>query len=101
MELTGIPAPLPPSPTPSVPTPDIDTPVHRIIEGFVIQGGDPTGTGTGGPGYRFGDEPIARDYELGTLAMANAGRTRTAASSSLSSGVRGHSSRRTTQSSVR
>ncbi|GIW03530.1 MAG: hypothetical protein KatS3mg059_0150 [Thermomicrobiales bacterium] len=49
------------------------TPIHRIIKGFVIQGGDPTGTGTGGPGYRFEDEPITRDYEIGTLAMANAG----------------------------
>jgi cyclophilin family peptidyl-prolyl cis-trans isomerase len=50
-----------------------DTPFHRIISGFVIQGGDPTGTGRGGPGYRFEDEPINRNYELGTLAMANAG----------------------------
>ena len=49
------------------------TPFHRIVKGFVIQGGDPTGTGSGGPGYRFADEPIARDYEKGTLAMANAG----------------------------
>jgi cyclophilin family peptidyl-prolyl cis-trans isomerase len=49
------------------------TPFHRIVKGFVIQGGDPTGTGTGGPGYRFDDEPITRDYERGTLAMANAG----------------------------
>jgi cyclophilin family peptidyl-prolyl cis-trans isomerase len=49
------------------------TPFHRIIAGFVIQGGDPTGTGRGGPGYRFNDEPIKRNYELGTLAMANAG----------------------------
>ena len=49
------------------------TPFHRIVSGFVIQGGDPTGTGTGGPGYKFADEPISRDYEKGTLAMANAG----------------------------
>lgn len=49
------------------------TPFHRIVKGFVIQGGDPTGTGSGGPGYRFPDEPIAREYEAGTLAMANAG----------------------------
>jgi cyclophilin family peptidyl-prolyl cis-trans isomerase len=49
------------------------TPFHRIVKGFVIQGGDPTGTGMGGPGYKFNDEPIARDYERGTLAMANAG----------------------------
>jgi cyclophilin family peptidyl-prolyl cis-trans isomerase len=49
------------------------TPFHRIVKGFVIQGGDPTGTGMGGPGYKFADEPISRDYERGTLAMANAG----------------------------
>ena len=49
------------------------TPVHRIVKGFVIQGGDPTGTGTGGPGYRFDDEPVSKDYERGILAMANAG----------------------------
>ena len=49
------------------------TPFHRIVKGFVIQGGDPTGTGTGGPGYKFADEPVSRDYEKGTLAMANAG----------------------------
>jgi cyclophilin family peptidyl-prolyl cis-trans isomerase len=49
------------------------TPFHRIISGFVIQGGDPTGTGTGGPGYRFNDEPISKDYVKGTVAMANAG----------------------------
>lgn len=49
---------------------------HRVIEGFMIQGGDPTGTGTGGPGYRFADELEAsrsRGYKMGTLAMANAG----------------------------
>jgi cyclophilin family peptidyl-prolyl cis-trans isomerase len=47
---------------------------HRIIPGFVLQGGDPTGTGTGGPGYRFADElPAAGRYEVGSLAMANAG----------------------------
>src|SRR5262249_53485945 len=39
----------------------------------MIQTGDPTGTGTGGPGYRFEDEPVRRDYKRGTLAMANAG----------------------------
>ena len=49
------------------------TPFHRIVKGFVIQGGDPTGTGAGGPGYKFADERISRDYERGTLAMANAG----------------------------
>ncbi|MCC7089455.1 MAG: peptidylprolyl isomerase [Chloroflexi bacterium] len=46
---------------------------HRCIKGFMIQGGDPTGTGRGGPGYRFDDEPVGRQYLRGTLAMANAG----------------------------
>ena len=46
---------------------------HRCIPGFMIQGGDPTGTGRGGPGYRFNDEPVTRQYLRGTLAMANAG----------------------------
>jgi cyclophilin family peptidyl-prolyl cis-trans isomerase len=46
---------------------------HRVIEGFMIQGGDPTGTGTGGPGYKFADEPVKRKYTRGTLAMANSG----------------------------
>jgi cyclophilin family peptidyl-prolyl cis-trans isomerase len=47
---------------------------HRVIPGFVLQGGDPLGTGTGGPGYRFEDElPKPGRYELGSLAMANAG----------------------------
>ena len=47
---------------------------HRIINGFVCQGGDPTGTGRGGPGYRFEDElPRPGQYEIGSLAMANAG----------------------------
>jgi cyclophilin family peptidyl-prolyl cis-trans isomerase len=46
---------------------------HRVINNFMIQTGDPTGTGTGGPGYRFNDEPVTRKYERGTLAMANAG----------------------------
>jgi len=46
---------------------------HRVIKDFMIQGGDPTGTGTGGPGYSFSDEAIIRDYTRGTLAMANAG----------------------------
>jgi peptidyl-prolyl cis-trans isomerase A (cyclophilin A) len=47
---------------------------HRVIPGFMIQGGDPTGSGRGGPGYKFGDEH-ARDVEMGpgALAMANAG----------------------------
>src|SRR3954464_9732009 len=47
---------------------------HRVIPGFMLQGGDPEGTGRGGPGYRFEDElPKAGRYELGSLAMANAG----------------------------
>jgi arginyl-tRNA synthetase len=47
---------------------------HRVINGFVVQGGDPTGTGRGGPGYRFADElPPPGRYELGSLVMANAG----------------------------
>ncbi len=46
---------------------------HRVVPGFVIQGGDPTGTGRGGPGYQFDDEPFKGDYYRGTLAMANAG----------------------------
>ena len=46
---------------------------HRVVPGFVVQGGDPTGTGRGGPGYQFEDEPFSGDYERGTLAMANAG----------------------------
>ena len=49
-------------------------PFHRIISGFMVQTGDPTGTGRGGPGYRFADElPSDLNYEKGTLAMANAG----------------------------
>ena len=47
---------------------------HRIINGFVCQGGDPTGTGMGNPGYRFEDElPKPGQYQIGSLAMANAG----------------------------
>ena len=43
---------------------------HRIVEGFLIQGGDPTGRGSGGTGYTFPDEPVHREYARGTLAMA-------------------------------
>jgi cyclophilin family peptidyl-prolyl cis-trans isomerase len=60
-----------------------DVVFHRVIPGFVIQGGDgehgkktslnPGRVGTGGPGYKFEDEPITGDYYRGTLAMANAG----------------------------
>lgn len=46
---------------------------HRTIVGFMIQGGDPEGTGMGGPGYRFDDEPFDGEYTRGTIAMANAG----------------------------
>jgi peptidyl-prolyl cis-trans isomerase B (cyclophilin B) len=51
------------------------TPFHRVIEGFIIQGGDPTGTGRGGPGYQFEDEvddnPLS--HEQGVISMANSG----------------------------
>jgi cyclophilin family peptidyl-prolyl cis-trans isomerase len=47
---------------------------HRVINGFMIQTGDPTGTGSGGPGYQFADElNNGYGYEIGTLAMANSG----------------------------
>jgi cyclophilin family peptidyl-prolyl cis-trans isomerase len=47
---------------------------HRVIPGFMIQGGDPQGTGSGGPGYEFADElPESGEYEIGSMAMANAG----------------------------
>jgi cyclophilin family peptidyl-prolyl cis-trans isomerase len=46
---------------------------HRVVPGFVIQGGDPDGTGRGGPGYKFADEPVKAPYVLGAVAMANAG----------------------------
>jgi len=46
---------------------------HRVVPEFVIQGGDPTGTGTGGPGYKFEDEPVKGEYTDGAVAMANAG----------------------------
>lgn len=46
---------------------------HRVIADFVIQGGDPTGTGQGGPGYQFADEPVTSEYTEGTVAMANSG----------------------------
>jgi len=46
---------------------------HRYVAGFVIQGGDPQGTGYGGPGYSFIDEPVVGEYTAGTVAMANSG----------------------------
>ncbi len=46
---------------------------HRVEPGFVIQGGDPSGNGTGGPGYQFEDEKVTGQYLAGTVAMANAG----------------------------
>lgn len=50
-----------------------DVRFHRIMKGFMIQTGDPTGTGRGSPGYRFEDEPVTRKYVAGTVAMANSG----------------------------
>jgi len=46
---------------------------HRVVAGFVIQGGDPKGDGTGGPGFSFADEPVLNTYTDGSLAMANSG----------------------------
>ncbi|HEC67006.1 MAG TPA: peptidylprolyl isomerase [bacterium] len=46
---------------------------HRVISGFMIQGGDPLGTGTGGPGYQFIDEINAHKVDVGSVAMANSG----------------------------
>lgn len=46
---------------------------HRIINGFMIQGGDPKGDGTGGPDYKFNDEPFTGEYNRGVIAMANSG----------------------------
>jgi cyclophilin family peptidyl-prolyl cis-trans isomerase len=46
---------------------------HRVVPEFVIQGGCPEGSGSGGPGYKFADEPVKGEYTLGAVAMANAG----------------------------
>ena len=55
-------------------------PFHRVIKDFMIQTGDPSGTGRGGPGYRIVDEPVADNYSRGAVAMANAGQPNTAGS---------------------
>ena len=47
---------------------------HRVVPDFVIQGGDPEGTGGGGPGYKFADEPVLGEYTAGAVAMANSGK---------------------------
>ena len=47
---------------------------HRVVPGFVIQGGCPEGSGRGGPGYKWADEPVKAEYTLGAVAMANAGK---------------------------
>ena len=47
---------------------------HRVVPDFVIQGGCPEGSGRGGPGYKFADEPVQGEYRLGAVAMANAGK---------------------------
>jgi cyclophilin family peptidyl-prolyl cis-trans isomerase len=47
---------------------------HRVVAGFVVQGGDPQGTGNGGPGFQFADEVVRQQYVLGAVAMANSGK---------------------------
>src|SRR5437667_12436565 len=46
---------------------------HLVVAGFIIQTGDPKGNGTGGPGYKFNDEPVKGNYTKGCVAMANSG----------------------------
>ena len=46
---------------------------HRVVPDFVVQGGCPEGSGRGGPGYKFADEPVKSEYRLGAVAMANSG----------------------------
>src|SRR5207245_5957720 len=46
---------------------------HRVVSHFIIQTGDPLGNGTGGPGYKFADEPVKGNYTQGCVAMANSG----------------------------
>jgi cyclophilin family peptidyl-prolyl cis-trans isomerase len=53
---------------------------HRVVPGFMIQGGDPLGTGLGGPGYTIKDDTVPRAYQIGDLAMANTGHPDTAGS---------------------
>ncbi|HEY3118848.1 MAG TPA: peptidylprolyl isomerase [Chloroflexota bacterium] len=53
---------------------------HRVINDFMVQTGDPTGSGRGGPGYQIVDEPVISNYDRGVLAMANTGRPNTAGS---------------------
>ena len=63
---------------------------HRIIRGFMCQGGDPTGTGRGGPGYKFEDElPKPGRYQVGSVAMANAGPNTNGSQFFLISGAQG------------
>jgi cyclophilin family peptidyl-prolyl cis-trans isomerase len=47
---------------------------HRVVPDFVVQGGDPEGSGRGGPGYKWDDEPVKGEYTVGAVAMANAGK---------------------------
>jgi len=54
---------------------------HRVEPGFVIQGGDPLGNGTGGPGYKFADDKVNLSYDEGIVAMANSGPIPTARNS--------------------
>ena len=73
---------------------------HRVVPEFVIQGGCPEGTGRGGPGYKFADEPVQGEYRSARSRWRTPGRTRTARSSSSASTTASASSRRTTTSSA-
>ena len=57
-----------------------DTTFHRVLPGFMAQGGDPTGTGSGGPGYTIPDEPSDLGHDKGVISMANIGRPNTGGS---------------------
>ena len=74
---------------------------HRIIDGFMCQGGDPTGTGRGGPGYKFEDEPAKQRYQLGSVAMANAGPNTNGSQFFIISGRAASACHRSTRSSAR